>query len=63
LGLERKRLACQRRNRDGYARVENGMMSLISILYLGIATLASAAMPQTRTSQTTPAQPQVVTAA
>ena len=39
------------------------MMSLISILYLGIATLASAGMPQTRTSQTTPAKPQVVTAA
>ena len=39
------------------------MMSLISILYLGIATLASAGMPQTKTAQTPPAKPPVVTAA
>ena len=39
------------------------MMSLVSILFIGIATLASAGRPQTKTSQTPPAQPQVVTAA
>jgi hypothetical protein len=32
------------------------------MLYLGIATLASAGMPQTKTAQAPPAKPQVVTA-
>jgi hypothetical protein len=39
------------------------MTSLVSILYLGIATLVSAGMPQTKPSQTPPAKPQIVTAA
>jgi hypothetical protein len=38
-------------------------MSLLFTLYLGIATLASGGMPHTKTSQTPPAKPQVVTAA
>ena len=38
------------------------MMSFVFTLYLAIATLASAGMAQTKTSQTPPAKPQVVTA-
>jgi len=39
------------------------MMPFVFTLYLAIATLASAGMPQTKTAQATPAKPQVVTAA
>jgi len=38
-------------------------MFLVPILYIGIATLASAGMSQRETSQTSPAKPQVVTTA
>ena len=39
------------------------MMSFVFTLYLAIATLASAGMPQTKTAQAPPAKPPVVTAA
>jgi hypothetical protein len=38
-------------------------MSLLFTLYVGIATLASAGIPQTTSSQTTATKPQIVTAA
>jgi hypothetical protein len=39
------------------------MMPLVFTLYVGIATLVTAGVPQTKTSQTPTAKPQVVTAA
>ena len=39
------------------------MISLVSILYIGIAMLVSAGLPQTKTAPTPPAKPQVVTPA